>query len=117
MRLKVVAALVLSLSAFSANAEFYDGNKLMEWFAARDRIAQNRIQNTDYQESAYVHGYVVAIADSFQGVTLCFPENATAKQLLAVVQKHMNSNPEKWNFPASTLVYEALIKAYPCSRK
>ena len=45
---------------------------------------------------------------------LCIPGNASTSQAVAVVSKWMKAHPEKWAEQDVTLVYEALIDAFPC---
>jgi len=59
------------------------------------------------------YGYVIGIADAYEGVFFSTPFNSTNKQLFAVVAKYLNENPEKWNEPARDLVINALQKAFP----
>jgi hypothetical protein len=44
------------------------------------------------------------------------PEHIQNEQMMRVVLKYLNDNPEKLHLPASGLVANAFIKAFPCKQ-
>lgn len=65
-------------------------------------------------------GYTTAIADvmagnnSVSGWTACFPEGVARQQIVDVTVRFLQQRPEVRHYTASSLVAEALEKAFPC---
>jgi hypothetical protein len=51
-----------------------------------------------------------------QGLKTCLPENEAldVRQTRAIVEKFMREHPERLNQKAGSLVFEALVQAFPC---
>ena len=45
---------------------------------------------------------------------ICYPDGVDDYQLNQVVQKYLSANPEKLHWPAASLTWNALLKAFPC---
>ena len=58
-------------------------------------------------------GYIVGIAETVDVKWWSPPETLKERQLVAVVKKYIDDHPEKWDQPASMLVRNALIEAFP----
>ena len=105
-------AVMLLLSAQS-QAGFYDGSKLLQ-----------RCESDSAAENGACLGYIVGIIDSqtilvgwsdLDEPHFCNPDRATAGQLVKVVTKFLNENPEKLHLEAAGAVTYALYEAFPCS--
>ncbi len=80
----------------------------------------------DYTTSAaYCVGYVTAVSDTFNTVrvaerksqVICLPASSNAGQMADIVTKHLGDNPSTRHFGATTLVLEALVRAFPCQTR
>ena len=97
-----------------ASVSFLDGIKLNEWSNAVDRTVGNNPSPADYLENGYFTGYVIGVSDMRDRLTICLPQGVTVGQLIAIVQKYLRANPEKWNHGAQDLVLNAFRTAFPC---
>lgn len=111
MRSRLSAALFM-LVACTTHAGFDTGNRLFE-----DCRAAN------YFNRGYCGGYVTGIVDTIESLqsrgilprdALCIPEESTKGQLVDVVLKYLEQNPERRHLEAGSLVPEALNRAFPC---
>lgn len=50
----------------------------------------------------------------YDGPDICSPIGATNSQLMLVVKKHLDDNPQKLHQTTEELIIEALSKAFPC---
>ena len=107
----LVCLLALAL-AVPAQAEYVSGAEILD-----------RCLNPRSSAEATCLGYVVGVADSVVAYEaeadpilkrLCIPAAATPAQLLNVVRKHLAAYPEQHGSPAQMLVFNALLKAFPC---
>jgi hypothetical protein len=85
--------------------------------AAVLKINDDSWQSTKQEahDSGYCMGFVSGIAETMnsdEGVDFSDPA-ITRDQLIRVVQKYMEDHPEQLSKPASWLVRQALIKAFP----
>lgn len=46
----------------------------------------------------------------------CFPKQVTLGQIVQIVNKYLNENPEKLHFAAAPLIGAALVAAFPCPK-
>ena len=112
-----IAAFILcvGLSALPAQAEFMNGNILSGLCAADDEW-----------ESGGCVGYIVGVADAFDHLhwsstggidsgKYCMPDAATRQEIVGLVVKSLNENPDKLNNPALHLVSNAFIDAFGCN--
>lgn len=47
---------------------------------------------------------------------VCPPHGVTGGQMEALFCKYLKENPDKWTMPASALLYNAEIQAFPCAK-
>ena len=103
------------LSAFPAQADFMNGNFLAGLCAADEEW-----------ESGGCVGYIVGVADSFDhlhmsrtgggdGGKYCIPDSATRQEIVGLVVKSLNKNPDKLDNLAVHLVSNAFIDAFDCN--
>lgn len=84
---------------------------------AIQKIDDPHFQGTkqDRYDAGYCEGFIAGIADNMNeddGVSLNEP-GITLRLLIRVVQQYMNDHPEQLDKPASYLIRQALIKAFP----
>jgi hypothetical protein len=112
---KLVAA-GLFCAAMNAQAGFLDGNSLVkdmrEWekYERKDPLANNLV-------SGVFMGYVTGVADAYDDIIVCPPDNSNVRQLSGVVAAFLNANPARWAEPADVLVKDALLQSFPCKKK
>lgn len=112
---KLVAAGLLC-TAMNAQAGFFDGNDLVkdmrEWekYERKDPSVSNLIAGN-------FMGYVAGVADVYDEISVCPPENSTVRQLSAIVAQFLNANPTRLAEPADVLVADALKVSFPCKKK
>ena len=105
----------VGLGALPAQAEFMKGNILSGLCAADDEW-----------ESGGCVGYIVGVADAFDHLRwsstagidsgkYCMPDAATRQEIVGLVIKYLNENPEKLNNLALHLVSNAFIDAFDCN--
>ena len=103
------------LSSRPAQADFMNGNVLAGLCAADEEW-----------ESGGCVGYIVGVADSFDhlhmsrtggadGGQYCIPDSATRQEIVGLVVKSLNKNPDKLDNLAVHLVSNAFINAFNCN--
>lgn len=123
MKTKLTIALLFLVIPATAKEQWYrvfgpTGNT----FIVTCKAAVQKIDNPDWEgtkqeahDSGYCFGFVSAIAEHLNeddGVD--FSDKAiTRDQLIRVVQKYMEDHPEELSKPASWLIRQAFIKAFP----
>ena len=104
-------AVMLLLSAQS-QAAFYTGSDLLQ-----------RCESDSAVRYGACLGYIMAVVDVRENLawlevfpkTICAPESASSGQLVKVVTKYLNENPEQLHNSAGGSVQNALFSAFPCS--
>lgn len=119
--MKILRTLLLLASVFfctGAHAVF-TGNDLVKWAPAFDRLSSGDRMTTE--ESANFNllvGYAWASAGmANQAQLTCIPDGVTTRQLVALVRKTLDAEPDQWHRPGYFFVVKALVKAYPCDKK
>ncbi len=108
------AFLAFSLLALAqpALAYFFNGNDLYE--SLREyRKAERGDKDTDYSKAWNYRGYVIGVYDA-TAMIYCTPSDITSHQLMAVVAKYIEDNPQSWSEPAQRLVKKAVKSSFPC---
>jgi hypothetical protein len=99
--------LVLTLAMFAgaAQAEFLDGNQLLERM------------NGSNMDKMLALGYVMAASDAVRGIRTCnVPPTITAGQTHDIVKGYLERFPQIRHFTADVLVSRALEVMWPCER-
>jgi len=110
---KLLLALALVSATGNASAYFYNGNDLREPLREY-RNAEKQALNTDYNKAWGFRGYIVGVYDA-TALEYCTPSDFMPHQLMAIVAKYLEDNPQSWSEPASGLVKRAISSAFPCS--
>ena len=101
IRVILVAAVLFALLANPAVA--LTGNELRQWCN----------QQGDLTSEAFCLGYVVVIRDIVPED--CVPQTVTNAQLVDVVRKYLEANPENRDGPGAWLIFSAAGEAYHCT--
>lgn len=121
MRIGMVSALVgaaaLGLAAAPADAGFYSGADLLG-ICTTERSDPAYFEKT-YECVAYISGAVDAFNTTRAANKLksCIPAGVTISQLREATVDYLRANPPARRTSASTLVFSATRKAWPCGRK
>jgi redox-sensitive bicupin YhaK (pirin superfamily) len=85
---------------------------MQEWekYERKDPSANNLV-------SGVFMGYAAGVADAYDEIIVCPPDNSTVRQLSGVVAAFLKANPARWAEPADVLVKDALTQSFPCKKK
>lgn len=115
--LHLAAIAAFWLSSVPAQAGFYSGNELFE-------VCTTERSNSTYFEKTYeCVAYIAGAVDAFNTtrevnkLKSCIPVDVTVSQLRDVTVDFLRGNPADRNSSASTLVFAATRKAWPCRKK
>ena len=82
-----------------------------------DPVERHATKN-DLLDAAQAFDYVEELAASLaQEGRACYPAGSTREKRATVVLDYLSTNTNQWPYPASHLVTDALVKAYPCAKK
>lgn len=104
------ALLLSALLALPAQAQMFDGNKLLDIF----KKAETAGNNVDW---GFSRGYVAGVYDANSGVAFCTPSTVSLGQLSDMTQKYLENNPAVRHLPAEAIMIYFLGKAWPCAKK
>jgi hypothetical protein len=124
MRALLVICLYLCASTSHAQQPDTDsGNYRLRGCKDAISTATTNVPNTD-RMSAYQSGLCMGTAKTlgeigrvkFQGVPWCTPADATTGQIIGVIVKYLEDNPQMLNQNFMFLAMLALSKAWPCTK-
>jgi len=101
-KLLILAALGFTLSA---NAQFVDGNKLLEFLDGTPT------------DSLLGMGYIAGVYDSQRDISYCTPAGVTLGQVKDMTILSLRANPATRNEPANFLIVRMLGRYWPCEKK
>jgi len=129
--MRIILFFILML--FQVGASAFDGNKLLSQCSHAKKGFDGKISELKGVElmsagqcMGYVSGTLSAysyfdflveknpLSSKYKDFYPCIPEVATNAQVLRVLIKYLNDNPEKLHEDASLLTTNALIQAFPC---
>lgn len=99
--------------AFSTNiyAGYFDGNMLYERCATKE-------ENPDYYLNiSSCRGYIIGVADAYDGYSFCIPNRVNIGQNSDIVMKYLHDHPEDRHQDAHVLTAYALSVAFPCKKQ
>lgn len=115
MKRLIVGALLMA--SFSATANFYDGNDLRQWSMALTKSnLGNHSTVRDGSDASMFQGYVAGVYEYGEGVYFCTPDRTRLIQLTDAVTNFVDNHPNLRSMPASNLVEQALMDAFPCKK-
>jgi hypothetical protein len=113
--LPILVLMCVTVSAHEAQARtfFITGNELVGWMKGYD--IQKRGDCREVECRGYATSFLVYVVGVFDASFFDqpMPGGVTRDQLAEVVSKYLKENPKRWGNPASTLVIDALTKAFP----
>jgi hypothetical protein len=68
-------------------------------------------------DTSFCEGYILGSAENIDLKWWSPPRDLTNGQVLGVVKKYLNDHPELWDQPASLLVNNSLIQAFPPGKR
>lgn len=103
--MKSLVALALACS-MSAHAEFKDGNKLYSELNSSNEI-----------EWGISLGYIMGMADAYQGILFCPAANVTAGQIRDMTKQYLSASPAIRDKAANELLIGLFSTVWPCKKK
>ena len=111
MNIKVVVFALVMTASMGVQGAWLTGGQLLE-----------DCESENYFEKGSCMGYIEGVGDSVATLAnwedfaeyICTPQGVTSGQLMLVVVKNLNENPEELHMTASSLVLKALSEAFPC---
>jgi hypothetical protein len=114
MMKNILMLFVLMMFAECSYAGFKNGNTLAEWMVEYEK-SDNDNSKDPFMVALY-DGYVTGVADTLYDISWCSPGNITIGQVLKIVSKYLNNNPQNLHSSAYSLVEQALKEAFPCKK-
>lgn len=98
------SALILSLLAVTAHAEFIDGNNWMQKYDSASVV-----------DKSIALGYALGVFDAGASVVHCAPTGLRAGQINDMFAAYLRENPTTRHLSADVLLLDALKKRWPCA--
>lgn len=102
--MKTAAIVLALLVATPAQAEFYDGNRLL------------LKMNGDGPDQMAALGYIAGVWDSMMGVMICPPPNVMLNQVRDMTKALLVGHPEYRHQGADRFVIAAGAQTFPCPK-
>jgi predicted PurR-regulated permease PerM len=93
---------------------FENGNDLVKNMREYEKMKRNE-KFSELGIGMYT-GFIGGIYDTWEGIEIFPSTTVKLEQILDVVTKFLNENPERWGEPAGRLVLDALKKAFPVKK-
>lgn len=104
------ALLLFAMLALPAQAQMFDGNKLLDIF----KKAETAGNHVDWGMS---RGYVAGVYDANVGVAFCTPGTMTLGQISDLTKQYLENNPAVRHLPAEAIFIYFMGKTWPCAKK
>ena len=102
-----------------------DGNDLLKKCAPLWTDGHTGVETREQLDAAYCMGYVVGVTDveamwkavegkTAKGTHYCMPEEVNNGQILRILKKWLDDNPDKLHWRADLIIHRALLDAFPC---
>ncbi|QDK31798.1 MULTISPECIES: Rap1a/Tai family immunity protein [Sphingomonadaceae] len=110
----IAACAALGLAPVTASAGFYSGDDLYKTCSVPKK--DKAYVEHSYECIAYITGAVDAFNTTREANKLksCIPADVTISRLREVTLAYLEDNPRSLSAPASSLVFTATRKAWPC---
>ncbi len=112
----LVAVLMGSLLPMQAQAQttFWDGNRLVTDMRSWEKFTTRQtLTSVEWVRVGSYQRYVAA-ATFDSGEVICLSGDVTRGQINAIVAAYLNAHQADWHLPATSLVRDALMEAFPC---
>nr|WP_314492379.1 Rap1a/Tai family immunity protein [uncultured Pseudomonas sp.] len=115
-----IAALAGALASGSATAApVATGNELLQW--CKNVLSNNEAESTSYT-AGYCTAVVITVGDLVKSINhdlgpklqICVPSGVSNGQMVRILVKYLEANPEKHHINATTLTILATQQAFPC---
>ena len=115
-----IAALAGALASGSATAApVATGNELLQW--CKNVLSNNEAESTSYT-AGYCTAVVITVGDLVKSINrdlgpklqICVPSGVSNGQMVRILVKYLEANPEKLHINATTLTILATQQAFPC---
>lgn len=108
--MQAIAAASLFFAATAAHGERTTGSNLQAYCAEAGTVRSGTYG------SGLCHGYITGVFEAVRAFldTVCLPEGVTRNQILRVVERYLENNPEALQQRAVALTTSALMKEWPC---
>lgn len=106
--MRTLAIAALSLWPVMASATFMGGNEIHE-------ACQKWPQFTDGYASGVIDSILTLARDNHTPFGLCIPANTEIQQASAVLCRYLEHHPEKRQYSASSLAFNAFQDVWACS--
>ena len=113
--MRIIIAVLLSVSIQSWASEAITGNDLMAWAPAFKSVQnQSNDDPANLAQSAEITNYITAVSDKLvSSGAACFPDATTSSQIVTAVIMFLERHPQRWDEDGQVLVTSSL-KAYRC---
>ena len=95
----------------NANAQYWSTDQLMQWLED-DLNGKNGGYN-----SGLVTGYIIGVADAFEGITSCVPGGVTVRETKQVVHDYVSKHPDTLGKSPELVMMDALSGKWPCKKR
>jgi hypothetical protein len=112
-----VSVVTLFILSMSVSVEAMTGNELIEHC---DKFGVE-VTSEDWQQNAYCMGYIVGVIHGMEYLDfkkqICIPtKNVKQGQIIKVVIKYLNDNPQRLHEQYTHIIYLAITEAFPCNK-
>ena len=97
---------LLTVVSFSAHAEFFTGNMLL-----------NMLDSAKDSDRTMAMGYVAGAFDASQKAVHCTPSSVSLKQVVDMVRKRLYDVPEQRHFSGDIIIMTTMKSVFPCKSK
>jgi hypothetical protein len=113
----VLSAVAADPARAQADGGFVSGTELHDYLGSL-QAAWSHDPNTNLIQGAKGFGYIEGVSDALQmSGAICPAAGVSTEQEVAIVQKYLSANPERWHYRAADEVFLALRAVFPCASK
>jgi hypothetical protein len=115
--MRIIIAVLFSISVPSWASEPITGNDLMEWVPAFKSVQSLSPEDpVSLAKSSEMTDYVLGVSDKLVSAgAVCFPADTTSSQIVTAFIMFLERHPQRWNEDGEVLVTSSL-KAYRCPK-
>lgn len=111
---KILLAVFIAHISMAAHAEFYNGNRLIRYYAEHIKTISGD-RTADYVNAGAYMAYVAGVTDTLVSrQMICPPTRIYISQVADIVGKYLNAHREQLHYAGDRLVFMALEHHFPC---